>query len=129
MKTAYIFCPSRELNKNKINIPENRNSGNIYIAADSGIETAVKLNIKLDVLIGDFDSVNLKNCDTKNIKIIKYPPEKNDTDSMLAIKYSLELGYKNIAIIGGLDGRTDHTLANLCCLKYIKIINIFLLSL
>lgn len=124
-QTAYIFCPSRILNKEKIKIPENKNiSGDIFIAADSGIETAVKLNITPDILIGDFDSLDLDKFDkhkiSENIKIIKYPAEKNDTDSMLAVKYALELGYKNIAVIGGIDGRTDHTLANLFLLKYIK---------
>jgi len=126
MRTAYIFCPSRILNKEKIKIPTSyRDDGDIYIAADSGIETALKLNIKPDIIIGDFDSYDLselnRNGYTDDIKIIKYPSEKNDTDSMLAVKYALESGYKNIAVIGGIDGRIDHTLANLFYLKYIKI--------
>jgi len=121
MNTAYIFCPSRELNSCKIKIPAaGGDFHDIYIAADSGIKTALKLNIYPDVLIGDFDSFDLSDFDG-NIKIIKYPPEKNDTDSMLAIKYALEAGYKNIAVIGGIDGRIDHTLANLFYLKYIKL--------
>lgn len=128
MPTSYIFCPSKFLNKEKINIPENINdenvvssSGALFIAADSGIETALKFNIKPNILIGDFDSssVDLIDYDIKNTKIIKYPAEKDDTDSMLAVKYSLENGYKNIVIIGGLDGRIDHTLVNLFYLKYI----------
>jgi len=125
MPTAYIFCPSYILNKNKINIP--KNSGDIFIAADSGIETAVKLNIKVNILMGDFDSIacgedfEKYNYNIEDIKMIKYPAIKDDTDSMLAVKYALESGYKNITIIGGLDGRIDHTLANLYLLKYIKI--------
>ena len=121
MQNAYIFCPSRILNIKNINIPVSCDNGNnIYIAADSGIKTAEKLNIKPDVLIGDFDSFNLLNLKYDDIKIIKYPAEKNDSDLMLAIKYALDLNYKNIIIIGGLDGRIDHTLANIFYLKYIK---------
>jgi len=120
MQTAYIFCPSHILNKKKINIPVSRDSGNIYIAADSGIKTAEIFNIKPDVLIGDFDSVDLSELKYGDIKILKYPAEKDETDLMLAVKYSLESGYKNIVIIGGLDGRVDHTLANIFYLKYIK---------
>jgi len=131
MRTSYIFCPSGILNHDKINkiiIPGIKNDGDIYIAADSGIKTAKKLNIKPDVLIGDFDSFDLSDLselielklEDNNIKIIKYPEEKDDTDLMLAVKYSLELNYKNIIIIGGLDGRTDHTIANIFYLKYIK---------
>ena len=130
MKRAYIFCKSFALNQVRIKtefeiFPGNRNSSDkIYIAADSGLETIKKFDIIPDVIIGDFDSVepevlNLyKN--RSDIEIIKHPAQKNDTDSMLAVKYSLERGYKNILIIGGIDGRTDHTLANLFCLKYIK---------
>ena len=124
MPAAYIFCPSFFLNKEKINIPKNINDasvvqGDIFIAADSGIKTAEKLNIKPDVLIGDFDSYDIGDNITA-VKIIKYPSIKDDTDSMLAVKYALELNYKNIIIIGGLDGRIDHTLANLSLLKYIN---------
>ncbi|MCL1859764.1 MAG: thiamine diphosphokinase [Oscillospiraceae bacterium] len=123
MPVAYIFCPSNILNQKKINIPVSCDNGNIYIAADSGILTAEKLNIKPNVVIGDFDSVDLSSLKIKykDIKTIKYPAEKDDTDLMLAVKYSLESGYKNIKIIGGLDGRIDHTLANIYYLKYIKI--------
>ena len=118
---AYIFCPSHFLNKEKIIIelsPEN-----LYIAADSGIETAKALDITPNILIGDFDSIDISLLESdpyKNIKKISHPREKDDTDLTLAVKYSLETGYKNIIIIGGIDGRIDHTLANLYLLKYIN---------
>ena len=124
MPDAYIFCPSHVLNKEKIKIY--KDSRHIFIAADSGIETAVQFNITPDVLIGDFDSFDLNNVHNNNnnnnnhSKIIKYPAEKNETDFMLAVKYALENGYKNITVIGGIDGRVDHTLANLFYLKYIR---------
>jgi thiamine pyrophosphokinase len=133
MKTAYIFCKSFELNnlnKNKIEIEiEKRNiektSRNIlYIAADSGLETAEYFNSAPDMIIGDLDSVNpelLQSYEAyKSENIIKYPAEKDDTDSMICVKYALEHGFKNIIIIGGTGGRTDHFLANLALLKYIK---------
>jgi len=129
MKNAYIFCKSFVLNRNKIKaeleiFSQNNNIEKIYIAADSGLETIKKFDIIPDVIIGDFDSVNPGILDfyknRENIEIIRHPAQKNDTDSMLAVKYSLERGYKNILLIGGIDGRIDHTLANLFCLKYIK---------
>ena len=131
MKNAYIFCKSFELNKNKIEKikPEFENrgtdTGKIYIAADAGLETIKKFDIIPDVIVGDFDSVNPAFFDYyKNlkdgIKIIRHPTQKDDTDSMLSVKYALEHGYANITIIGGIGGRIDHTLVNLFCLKYIK---------
>ena len=116
-KTAYIFCKSFELNADRINVV---NSGeNLYIAADSGLETVEKLGIEPDIIIGDFDSVNHERLD-KYKNILKYPGEKDDTDTMLCVKYALERGFKIIIIIGGTGGRLDHTLANLALLKYIN---------
>lgn len=120
---AYIFCPSYFLNKEKLKNEIEISQENIYIAADSGIKTADALGVALNLIIGDFDSAeqSLLNSDAyKNIKKLRHPPEKDDTDLMLAVKYALENKYKNIIIIGGMDGRTDHTLANLFLLKYIK---------
>jgi len=105
------------LNRDKIKIPEN--PGDIYIAADSGIETAAELGIAPNVLIGDFDSINTPL--PPGAEIIGYPAEKNDTDLMLAVKYALGRGYKDVTVIGGLDGRADHTLVNLFYLKYIDL--------
>ena len=116
MPAAYIFCPSYVLNKGKIHIPEV--SGDIYIAADSGAETAAKLGVSPNVFIGDFDSI--ARSFPPGAEVIRYPAQKNDTDLMLAVKYALGLGYKSIAVIGGLDGRMDHTLANLFYLRYIN---------
>jgi len=114
MRTAYIFCKSFELNQDKIKIDTG-----LYIAADSGLETAEKLEIAPDIIMGDFDSVNPERL-AKYKNIIKYPAEKDDTDSMLCVKYALEHDYKNIIIIGGTGGRLDHALANLALLKYIN---------
>lgn len=120
---AYIFCPSYFLNKERLAKEIEISAENLYIAADSGIKTADDLSIALSLVIGDFDSAekSLLNSDAyKDIEKLRHPPEKDDTDLMLAIKYALENSYKNIIIIGGMDGRTDHTIANLFLLKYIK---------
>ena len=45
------------------------------------------------------------------------PAEKDDTDTQLAVRVALERGAKQIVIIGGLDGRLDHTLSNLAILE------------
>jgi len=51
--------------------------------------------------------------------IAKFPPEKDDTDMLLAIKHGLAHGCETFIIDGGLGGRLDHTLANIQLLKYI----------
>lgn len=92
------------------------NENDIVIAADSGIINAKKFNIEPDYIIGDFDSLGYT--PTNNNTII-HPVEKDDTDTMLAVKLGLEKGYKNFRILGGIGGRLDHTVANIQTASYI----------
>lgn len=94
------------------------------IGVDQGAMIAIKHNLKLDVAIGDFDSVSkdelheIKN-HSKTIKT--FQQVKNYTDTFLALKYAIELDAEEIVIYGGLGGRFDHTFANLNLLKLGKI--------
>ena len=88
------------------------------ICADSGYIHAQKLGANVDVIIGDFDSIN--SIPTDNVENIKFQKEKDDTDTMLAVKLAFERGYKNIEIYGGLGNRFDHTYANIQTLDYIS---------
>lgn len=71
------------------------------------------LGVRPDLIIGDFDSTGLPDTD---IPILRYPSDKDDTDTMLAVKYALDRGYNDITIICALGGRMDHTYANISCL-------------
>ena len=82
----------------------------IVIAADSGIKNTEKFNIPPDYIIGDFDSLGYKP-DSDNV--IVHPVEKDDTDTLLAVKKAIELGYKNFRIFGCIGGRLDHTFSNI----------------
>lgn len=93
------------------------NEGDFIIAADKGYEYAQKLNLKVNLLIGDFDSLNQIPDD---VEIIKLNPIKDDTDSLDAIKEGIKRGYKSFLIYGALGNRLDHSLANLSLLIYLK---------
>ena len=82
----------------------------LIIAADGGYDILKKNGIKPDILLGDFDSITEV---PENIKLIKHPVKKDDTDTFLAYKNALEKGYKNFVILGGVGGRFDHTIANI----------------
>ncbi len=86
-------------------------NGDLVIAADGGYNTLKKLNVEPDIIIGDFDS--LESDLPVNGNIIKHPVKKNDTDTLLAIKYGLKNGYSDFIIYGCLGGRLDHTFANI----------------
>lgn len=91
--------------------------GNEYIlAADAGYLACRRLGLIPHEILGDFDSAPLPDTD---IPVITHPVEKDDTDTMLAVKHALGLGYTEFVILGGLGGRLDHTLANIQTLHYI----------
>jgi len=51
------------------------------------------------------------------VEILKFPAEKDMTDTELAVNTAIDRGYKNIVIIGGTGTRLDHTLSNIFLLK------------
>ncbi len=85
------------------------------ICADGGYDTAVAAGITPDLFVGDKDSVITL---PKHCEQVLSPAEKDDTDTMLAVKLALARGHTHITIIGGLGGRLDHTIANLQTLLY-----------
>ncbi len=86
------------------------------IAADGGLAHVKDLGLTPDVILGDFDSLGYVP-EGANV----FPARKDDTDTMLAIRRGLALGYHNFLIYGGLDGpRLDHTLANIQSLLFLN---------
>jgi len=92
-------------------------SGDFLIAADGGYKYVQKLGISCDLLMGDFDSFEHE---VKGENVLRFPPKKDDTDTLLACKHGLNLGYKTFHIYGGMGGRFDHTIANLQTLSYLS---------
>jgi thiamine pyrophosphokinase len=90
--------------------------GDYIIAADGGYEHLHRLGYKPDLLVGDFDSIKKV---PKGVNIVRLPKEKNDTDTLYAIKLGMEKGHTSFIIHGGMGGRADHTLANIQSLAYI----------
>lgn len=113
-KQCCIFAGGEIHDYDNIHLPEN----SYVICADGGYAHSQELNIKPDIIIGDFDTLDRALIEDK--KNIRYPAEKDDTDTMLAIKYALERGYKEISIYGALGGRIDHTIANIQSLMFIQ---------
>ncbi len=90
--------------------------GDFVIAADGGYRYCLAEKLKIDLLLGDFDSL-AQVPQVENIE--RFPVEKDDTDTMLALKKGLAMGYRSFRIFGGTGGRLDHTLANLQALLYL----------
>lgn len=91
------------------------------IAADGGWHHLQTLQIKPDVLIGDFDSITpqeLKAIQAQGIKAIQHPQRKDETDLELALRYALQNGSSQIIILGGLGARWDQTIANVLLMTH-----------
>ena len=97
-------------------ITEHPKGDDITVAADSGIRNALLLGDHIDVAVGDFDSFPERDI-PEDAEIVRLRPEKDLTDSQVAVEVALEKGAESFVIIGGLSGRLDHTLANLSILE------------
>ena len=87
------------------------------IVCDGGLAYAQAAKIRIDVLLGDFDSWEGP-VPTGNFETITLPKEKDDTDLMYAVKLAISQGYQHFLFLGVLGGRTDHFLGNLSAAAY-----------
>lgn len=92
--------------------------GDMVIAADAGYQTCLQAGIVPDLLLGDFDSMEAP-ADFSRVR--RLPVEKDDTDTLAALRTGLEAGCGEFHIYGGTGGkRLDHTLANLQSLLFLR---------
>ena len=87
------------------------------IAADRGLAVCTALGMKPDIIVGDFDSAPeglLPFWEQQpGVLLKKFPPEKDWTDTELALQEALAAGWKQIVILGAFGSRIDHVLGNL----------------
>ncbi len=86
------------------------------IACDRGYAYAQRCGIRPDLLVSDFDSYS--GAVDPGIPLRRFPSEKDDTDTMLAIRAAIEEGFTEAVLYCALGGRLDHTLANLQSLSF-----------
>lgn len=87
--------------------------GDLVIAADGGLKYAREWNIEPDIVIGDFDSLGYR---PSGKEVIVLPVEKDDTDTLAAVKIAVGRGYENIFLHCAAGGECDHTIANIAVL-------------
>lgn len=112
-KSCWIFGGAPVSSDYKIIPP----SDAYLIAADSGFSLLKRMRLTPDLVLGDFDS--LTEDKPTDCEIITASAEKDDTDTMLAVKTALARGFSDIIIVGSIGGRFDHTVANIQTLAYI----------
>lgn len=96
--------------------------GDYVICADGGLDFALEQKLPIHLVVGDFDSSRHteRQAREQGLPVYRVASEKDDTDTMLAIKLGLSKGYREFALLCALGGRLDHTLANLCALAFLR---------
>lgn len=113
MSRCVLLCASPFVNREYVKSQILKDD--FIICADGGYDLAKSINVQPDIVIGDFDSAVSDNITGD---VIRLPVKKDDTDTMMCIKYALKKGFKDILILGATGARLDHTVANLIALKY-----------
>ncbi len=105
------------LNNFKIDI-----TSSFVICADSGFEVAQSCGIKIDLLIGDMDSIDKSLFEKIDNSVCKqiFPKDKDFSDTELAFIEAKKIPHNKIFLIGGSGGRIEHFIALLSLLKYEK---------
>lgn len=95
--------------------------GDFFIFCDDGLRHAESLGVTPSLIVGDFDSCNAElltkwsnRCET-----IRLPREKDDTDTLFAVKLAVERGFDDFLLLGAMGGRFDHALGNVSILLYL----------
>lgn len=116
MKTAYVFFNGQLEGSREFYIKLiDEKKGDIY-CADGGANHLEALGIFPLEIWGDLDSVTkeiIEKYRNNNVRIKKFPKDKDYTDGELILQHISKLSYDEIIIIGGLGGRIDHLLTNL----------------
>lgn len=94
-----------------INPREIREKSRLIICADSGLCIAEAVGLTPDLIVGDFDSYT--DSLPEGVEIHRSIPEKDDTDTLMAVRIAIERGCDEIWLYGALGARFDHSYANI----------------
>ena len=95
------------------------NDNDFVVCADGGIDILKDTDIVPDLIVGDFDSAVFPDA-FKSVETITLNVRKDDTDTLHCVDVALDRGFRDFLFLGATGGRTDHTLANLTVLLYLR---------
>lgn len=95
-----------------------QHSCGLVIAVDHGMEFFYRCGLVPDYIVGDFDSVSPEilsyfQRDDFRVKVLHFQPEKDETDTELAIRTALHHKAERIYLLGAAGSRIDHMLGNI----------------
>lgn len=94
----------------------------LVVAADGGARHATALGLRIDRWVGDADSLGLDEVEVlraAGVAVELALPDKDESDTELAITAAVAAGATDVTILGALGGpRFDHALANALLLAH-----------
>lgn len=91
------------------------------VSVDGGLKYTKELGVMPNAIVGDFDTIHKEILDEyRKIPSILWDvhkPEKDETDTELAINTAIKLGCDDLVILGATGGRLDHEWSNVHLLK------------
>ena len=122
-KTAVIVANSeiKDYKKMKEIITSYCGKDPFVISVDGGLHNTMELGFSPHLVIGDMDSISLREKGKLMEKIpaiefISARHDKDESDTRLAVEHAVGIGIKDIIISGATGGRLDHTFANIMLL-------------
>ncbi len=91
----------------------------LVVAADVGLAEANRQGVRVDLLVGDLDSVSAADLDAferSGGTVRRHPEDKDETDLDLAIGEAIAAGATRVVVVAGDAGRLDHLIGNVLVL-------------
>ena len=110
MRSAFIFCGGGA-SLFPLEVPDDA----LVVAADVGLAEANRLGVRVDLLVGDLDSVSAADFqafEDSGGEVHRHPEDKDATDLDLAIGEAIAAGVQRVVVVGGDGGRLDHLIGN-----------------
>lgn len=113
MKKCIVLANGKSPQKSVIEYLKKGNYTTL-ICADGGANSAERLKINPDFIIGDLDSINENTLNKfkTNSKIIRIK-RQNDTDVEKSLKFAISRKFTEAVLLGVTGNRLDHTFCNL----------------
>ena len=92
-------------------------TADLLIAADGGALLCSRWGLLPQLVVGDLDSLGASHAEDlarRGARVVAHPPEKDESDTELAVRLALERGAQEIVLLAALGGgRLDHAIANI----------------
>ncbi|MGI5850100.1 MAG: thiamine diphosphokinase [Christensenellales bacterium] len=88
----------------------------MVIGVDGAADVFYQYGIVPGILIGDFDTADIKcvkSLEKRGSKVVRLCIEKDETDTESAVDYALSGGADDMVILGAIGSRIDHTISNI----------------